>query len=147
MRSSNQMTRRPGRPPIHGGTPRSDFELGDALVIVHPLLPPVLEQNIAEVLAPAIWRATTSSSASALSKLRLCDLSDADWRQLLHDAEQGDLQLHRLFSARSGPAIYFGMAPMPVALELGRRLGPTHRVLAYYAGPNVAGPRSDAPRR
>jgi len=34
-------------------------------------------------------------------------------------------------AAKSGPAIYFGMAPMPVALELGRRLVSPHRVLAY----------------
>jgi hypothetical protein len=116
-------------------------------VIVHPLLAPALERNIAEVMAPAIWRAINSSSHWVLSKPRLCDLSDADWRQLLHEAERGELQLHQFFAARSGPAIYFGMAPMPVALELGRRLGPTHRVLAYYEGPTVAGSRPDPPRR
>jgi hypothetical protein len=136
-----------GSGPLHGGTTRSDLDLGDALVIVHPLLAPALERNIAEVMAPAIWRAITSSSHWTLSKPRLCDLSDADWRQLLHETERGDLPLHQLFSTSSGPAIYFGMAPMPVALELGRRLGPTHRVLAYYEGPNVSGPRPELPRR
>jgi hypothetical protein len=115
----------------------SDVALGDALVIVHPLLAPVLEQNIAEVLAPAIWRSITRSALFASSPLRLCDLSDADWRKLLHDEGTAELQLQQLFSARSGPAIYFGMAPLPVALELGRRLGPTHRVLAYYDGPRA----------
>jgi hypothetical protein len=115
----------------------SDAALGDALVIVHPLLAPVLEQNIAEVLAPAIWRAITRSALFANSQLRLCNLSDADWRQLLHESEAGESQLQQLFSARSGPSIYFGMAPLPVALELGRRLGPTHRVLAYYDGPRA----------
>ena len=116
----------------------SDIELGDALVIVHPLLAPALERNIAEELAPAIWRATTRSSPHALSKFRLCDLSDADWHQLLFEAGRGEVQLQQLFSSKSGPAIYFGLAPMPVALELGRRLGPTHRVLAYYGGPKLS---------
>ena len=114
----------------------SDLELGDALVIVHPLLSPVVEQNITEMLAPAIWRTTTRSSLFTNAALRLCDLPDADWRQLLHEPGR-DEQLQKLFSARSGPALYFGMAPMPIALELGQRLGPTHRVLAYYDGPRV----------
>jgi hypothetical protein len=118
-----------------GDTTMSDSALGDALVIVHPLLGPVLEQNIAEVLAPAIWRTATRSSLFANSEHRLCDLPDADWRQLLHESERGDRQLLQLFSAKSGPAIYFGMTSVPIALELGRRLGPTHRVLAYYGGP------------
>jgi hypothetical protein len=115
----------------------SESDLGDALVIVHPLLAPALEQNITEVLAPAIWRTATRSSLFANSELRLCNLSDADWRQILHEIANGsgESQLQQLFSSKSGPAIYFGMAPMPVALELGRRLGPTHRVLAYYSGP------------
>ena len=115
----------------------SDVVLGDALVIVHPLLAPVLEQNIAEVLAPAIWKAISKSALFASSQLRLCDLSDADWRQILHEGGAGEQQLQQLFSPRSGPSIYFGMAPLPVALELGRRLGPTHRVLAYYDGPRA----------
>src|SRR5436190_21635724 len=110
----------------------SDSALGDALVIVHPLLAPILEQNIAEMLAPAIWRTTTRSSLYTSARLPLCDLPDADWRQLLHESGRGERELLQLFSARSGPAIYFGTAPVPIALELGRRLGPTHRVLAYY---------------
>lgn len=133
--------------PLHGGTTQGDLHLGEALVIVHPLLAPALERNIAEVMAPAIWRAITSSSHWVLSKPRLCDLSDADWRQLLHETERGDLPIRQMFPTSSGPAIYFGMASMPVALELGRRLGPTHRVLAYYEGPNVSGPRPELPRR
>lgn len=117
----------------------SDFDLGDALVIVHPRLAPILEKNIAEVVAPAIWRMVRTSSQLTSSPLRLGDLPDADWRQLLHGADPEDQRLQQLFPVRSGPAIYFGMAPMPVALELGRRLGPTHRVLAYYDGPRSSG--------
>jgi hypothetical protein len=128
---------------MHGGTSPGELDLGEALVIVHPLLAPALERNIAEELAPAIWRATTSSSRWSLSNLRLCNLSGAEWRQLLHDAEAGELE--QLFPASSGPAIYFGMAPMPVALELGQRLGPTHRVLAYYGGPRGSERRPDLP--
>jgi hypothetical protein len=122
----------------------SNLELGDALVIVHPRLAPILERNIAEVVAPAIWRTIKSSSLFANSKLRLGDLPDADWRRLLHEDGPAERQLQQMFSPGSGPAIYFGMAPMPVALELGRRLGPTHRVLAYYDGPSSSG---GAPRR
>jgi hypothetical protein len=113
----------------------SDTNPGDALVIVHPLLAPILERNIVDMLAPAIWSVTTRSFPFANSKLRLCDLSDADWRRLLHESGNDERWLQQLFSAKSGPAIYFGMAPIPVALELGRRLGSTHRVLAYYGGP------------
>ena len=115
----------------------SDFDLGEALVIVHPLLAPVLEQNIAEVVAPAIWRTATRSSR--FTAPRLCALADADWRQLLHELDREDAQLREFFSARCGPAIYFGMASIPTALELGRRLGPTHRVLAYHGGPKPPG--------
>ena len=104
----------------------SDSALGDALVIVHPLLAPVLEQNIAQELAPAIWRATTRSALITNTRLPLCDLPDADWRQLLREGERGEPRLLQLFS-------------VPIALEHGRRLGATHRVLAYYSGPRPSG--------
>jgi len=113
----------------------SDVELGDALVIVHPLLAPVVDHNIAHVLAPAIWKAITGSSPFVRPTLRLGGLPAAEWRRLIHEGEREEAPLRQLFSAGSGPVIYFGMAPIPVALELGRRLGPTHRVLAYYGGP------------
>lgn len=119
----------------------SDSEPGEALVIVHPLLAPALERNIAEVLAPAIWRSTTAASLCTTAKLRLCNLSGADWHQLLHEIGPEDRQLQQLFSVRSGPAIYFGIAPVSIAIELGRRLGPTHRVLAYYGGARSPGAR------
>jgi len=117
----------------------NDSALGDALVIVHPLLAPALEQNIAQELAPAIWRTTARSSLYVNSRLPLCDLTYAEWRQLLDESGRGEAQLLQLFSPRSGPALYFGTAPVPVAIELGRRLGPTHRVLAYYSGPRPPG--------
>jgi hypothetical protein len=113
----------------------SDADLGDALVIVHPLLAPVLDHNIAHVLAPAIWKAITGASPFVKPTLRLGGLPAAEWRQLIHDGEREDAPLRELFPAGSGPVIYFGMAPITVALELGKRLGPTHRVLAYYGGP------------
>lgn len=113
----------------------SDVDLGDALVIVHPLLAPVMDQHIAHVLAPAIWKAITGSSPFVRPTLRLGGLPAAEWRRLIHGGEHEEERLRQLFSAASGPAIYFGMAPVPAALELGRRLGPTHRVLAYYGGP------------
>jgi hypothetical protein len=128
-------TRVDGAEDTHGDTTMSDSALGDALVIVHPLLAPILEQNIAQELAPAIWRTTTRSALFTNSRLPLCDLPDTDWRQLLQEGERGEPRLLQLFSARSGPALYFGTVPVPIALELGRRLGPTHRVLAYYSGP------------
>lgn len=120
------------------GATRSEQILGEALVIVHPLRAPALERSLAEALAPAIWRATASSSRFAGSEPRLCDLSAAEWRRVLHETEASDPELLRLFSARTGPAIYFGLAPLSVAFELGRRLGPTHRVLAYHEGPRPA---------
>lgn len=113
----------------------SDDELGDALVIVHPMLGPVPERHIAELLAPAIWRMNARSALYSRASLRLSGLPAADWRELLHNLGPDTGRLLEMFSPHTGPAIYFGTAPMPVALELGRRLGPTHRVLAYYSGP------------
>ena len=119
----------------------NDLDLGDALVIVHPLFAPALERDIAEILAPALWRITKRSPYFVKSMLRLGGLTDGDWRQLLHDTSLDEWPLQQLFTGKSGPAIYFGMVPMPVAIELGRRLGATHRVLAYYDGPTPMSPR------
>ena len=125
----------------------SELDLGDALVIVHPLVAPALERNLTELLAPVIWQATTRSAPFTTAKLCLCGLSGAEWRQLLHDSGSDELPLQQLFSARGSPAVYFGLAPMPVALELGRRLGPTHRVLAYYSAPGPTAHAAPRPRR
>jgi hypothetical protein len=115
----------------------SEFELGDALVIVHPRLTQTLEQSIAEILAPALRQAAARSSQLVGCAPSLCDLSGADWRQLLHDLPSGEAPIRELLSARPGPVLHFGTAPVAIALELGRRLGPTHRVLAYYDGLRV----------
>lgn len=107
------------------------IDLVDAVVIVHPLLATVPEHELVGALAPAAWMPTTRTFRFAESTLRLSDLADADWHRLLDELAREDAELQRQLSTTAGPVLYFGMAPIPIALELGRRLGPTRRIVAH----------------
>ena len=107
------------------------IDLADAVVIVHPLLATVPEQELVGALAPAVWTPTTRTFRFAESTLRLSDLAEADWHRLLDELAREDAELQRQLSTTAGPVLYFGMAPIPIALELGRRLGPTRRIFAH----------------
>ncbi len=107
------------------------IDLADAVVIVHPLLAPVPDSAMAEALSPAAWTASTRILRFAEANLQLSDLPDADWPSLVGDLERYEPELRGLLAASGGPIIYIGMAPIPIALELGRRLGSTRRVLAF----------------
>lgn len=106
-------------------------ELENAVVIAHPFLAPVQQNDIVDALAPATWTATTRSFRFGPARDGLGDLADADWQQLLEDLARDEFELQRILSSATGPVIYFGMAPIPITLELGRRIGPTRRIVAY----------------
>jgi len=107
------------------------IDLADAVVIVHPLLATVPEQELVGALAPAGWTPTTRTFRFSESTLRLSDLADADWHRLIDELAREDAGLQRQLSTTTGAVHYFGMAPIPIALELGRRLGPTRRIVAH----------------
>jgi hypothetical protein len=107
------------------------IDLADAVVIVHPLLATVPQHELVGALAPAAWTPTTRTLRFAASTLQLSDLADADWHRLLDELARDDAELQRQLSTTAGPVLYFGMAPIPIALELGRRLGPTRRIVAH----------------
>lgn len=107
------------------------IDLADAVVIVHPLLATVSEHEFVGALAPAAWTPTTRTFRFTASTLRLSDLADADWHRLLDELAREDAELQQQLSTTVGPVLYFGMAPIPIALELGRRLGPTRRIVVH----------------
>jgi hypothetical protein len=107
------------------------IDLVDAVVIIHPLLASVPEQELVGSLEPATWTPTTRTFRFAESKLSLSELADVDWHRLLDELVREDGELQQLLSRAAGPVFYFGMAPIPIALELGRRLGPTRRIVAH----------------
>lgn len=107
------------------------IDLADAVVIVHPLLATVPEHELVGALAPATWTPTTRTFRFAESTVRLSDLADADWHRLLDELAREDAELQRQLATSAGPVLYFGMAPIPISLELGRRLGPTRRLVAH----------------
>jgi len=90
----------------------------------------VPEHELVGALAPAAFMPTTRTFRFAESTLRLSELADADRHRLVDELAREDGELQRQLSTTAGPVVYFGMAPIPIALELGRRLGPTRRIVA-----------------
>lgn len=107
------------------------IDLADAVVIAHPVLAVVSEKAIADALAPAVWTAATRLFRFSDSNLKFSDLADVDWHQLLDELAKDEAELQQQLASCSGPVLYFGMAPIPITLELGRRLGPTRRLVAH----------------
>lgn len=104
------------------------IDLADAVVIVHPCLAVVPEHEMVKALAPAALAISTRVFRFAGSHARLADLADADWQVLVNELGREEVELQRQLASTTGPAIYFGMAPIALTVELGRRLGPTRRV-------------------
>jgi hypothetical protein len=102
-------------------------EPADAIVLVHPLLAPISAREIEDALGPEVPRPAAIFEL-AEPTLELRDLADVDWPRLAADLAARTAELQR-----SGHATvrYFGLAPIPLAIELGRRLGSTRRVHAY----------------
>lgn len=109
-----------------------DHMLTDALIIVHQALAAVSDADVEEALAPAKFTPTTRTARIDGTAFRLDRLAEEDW-DAAHDAlvAELDARVVPMLDQCSGPVHYLGMPPIPLAIELGRRLGPTRRVVAY----------------
>ena len=106
--------------------------LSGATVVVYPLLTTITDHEIEDALAPAVFGAGTFKVQLGERPLQLSELADLDWGAA-HDGLTREIDARLIPAVKSGggPVYYFGMPPIPLAIELGSRLGPAQRVLAY----------------
>lgn len=109
----------------------SGFDLSNAVVIVHPALTPITDAALEEALAPAPFKPTTTHLRFAETKQDLAALADADWPRLSAELDAESARLHGALASSAGDIFYFGMAPIAIAIELGRRIGSTRRLRAF----------------
>jgi hypothetical protein len=110
----------------------SDSALRDATIIVHEAIAPVSDQDVEEALAPATFGARTTIRRLRRPRLKLEALADLDWAAV-HDelVRELDSSASPAIDGTSGAVHYFGILPIPLAMEVGRRIGPARQLIAH----------------
>ena len=109
----------------------SEPNLKDAIVIVHSQLTTVPDECIERAVAPASFGARTRVERINVRQLALGDLPELDWGAA-HDALIAEIERIRpVLEGSSGLVLYFGMAPIPLTMELGNRIANTRRALVF----------------
>ncbi len=105
--------------------------LKDAIVIVHSQLTAVPDECIERAIAPASFGVRTRVERINVRQLALGDLPELDWGSA-HDALIAEIERIRpVLEGSNGPLLYFGMAPIPLTMELGNRIANTRRALVF----------------
>lgn len=106
--------------------------LDRAIVVIHPLLAPITDADVTEALSPANFTATTRTVRFDGAMIPLAQLAEFDWaREAAALSRHFDNAIAPLFRGDHGDIHVFVMMPIPLGVELGRRFGPTRRVLAH----------------
>lgn len=104
----------------------------ERVIVAHQYLTSVSDREISEAVGRETFGPRTRLIRIGTRVVAFDDLHELDWGReqdaLLRDIEA---QLLPLLRAGAGEVHYFGMLPIPLAVEIGSRLGPARRVLAH----------------
>lgn len=110
----------------------ASLDLTEAVIVVHPALTAISDEAITEALSPSRFQPSTSLVRLPVVRHDLRDLASLDWASE-HNALLTAIEAHvrpRL-ADHSGPLLYFGMAPIPLAIDLGHRIATTRASVAF----------------
>ena len=108
------------------------MSLKDSVVLVQSVLTAIADADIEEALLPETLGPGCSVVRLESLQLDLRALSALDWgaaqEQMMKEV---DGRLRGVLAARSGAVLYFGMAPIPLAMELGSRIATTRKCRVF----------------
>jgi hypothetical protein len=106
--------------------------MGEATVVIHEAIAPISDEEVATALSPETFGPRTRVTRLRGPRFELEGLEDLDW-PAVHDSLVRDIDENLAPALResSGPVYHFGMLPIPLAIEVGRRIGPARRILAH----------------
>lgn len=103
-----------------------------SLVVIHPVLTTITDGEVAAALGAAKVGLGTRMVRLQGRSLTLSELSELDWGAAQNElAREVDGRLVPALREHAGSLHYFGMLPIPLAIELGCMIGPTRAVRAY----------------